>query len=624
MLISNIQILNYKSFRDSGWIEFRPGINIITGQNSAGKTALLEALTLDFKNLPHKSLSTLPTPSSPLDTQSKVNFSINLTEQEVIEIAAQITKPYLIPQPASNDIPEAIELFQAWLDYPILQKCRLSIDGISTLIVNDSSKELAFGLYETVSVASGMCIHIQPQEDMKGRLISSSCSTQNIQVNVGVFGQFFKIVQKRIYRFLAERLNVSTCGRTFSSELLSNASNLPEVLGIMQGENPELFNLFNKYISIIFPQIKRITVAQGQNIEIKVWHVEPSTYRNDLSFPLSACGTGIGQVLSILYVVLTAHHPRVVIIDEPQSFLHPGAAKKLIEVLKEIGKSGSFPQHQYIISTHSPTIIASAEPTTIVMLRYIETCETALSMMNSEDTRELRTLLDEVGVRLSDVFGMDKILWVEGPTEEKCYPLIIKEILKKPLRGIQILAIKNTGDLEGKRAHVIFDVYDKLSGTQNLFPPAIGFLFDRELRTIQEIDDLRKRSSNPVKFLPRRMYENYLLHSEAIATVLNNLDEYRKNFITASDINELLNEARQQKDYFPKTISNHKILDHHWVDIHIDGARVLKDIFSKLSESRVEFSKTRDSVKLTEWLILNQPDSLEEISKLLDEVLAGT
>jgi hypothetical protein len=236
-------------------------------------------------------------------------------------------------------------------------------------------------------------------------------------------------------------------------------------------------------------------------------------------------------------------------------------------------------------------------------------------------TRELRTLLDEVGVKLSDVFGMDKILWVERPTEEKCYPLIIKEILKKPLRGIQVLAIKNTGDLEGKRAHVIFDVYDKLSGTQNLFPPAIGFLFDRELRTTQEMDDLRKRSSNPVKFLPRRMYENYLLHSEAIANVLNNLDEYRENLITTSDVNVLLNEARQEKSYFPKNVSNKNLLDDRWVDVHIDGAKVLKDIFSKLSESRVEFSKTRDSLKLTEWLILNQPESLEEISKLLDEVL---
>jgi len=626
MLISKIQVLNYKSFRDSEWIEFKPGINIITGQNSAGKTALLEALTLDFKNIPHKSISTLPTPSSPLNNQSKVNFSLHLTEQEVIEIAAQIPKPYPIPQPASNDIsiPEGIQLFQTWLDNPKLQTYRLSIGGDSTLIANDFSKELAFGLYDTVSVASGMCSHVIPQEDINGRLISSSYSTQTIEVTNGVFGKFFKIIQKRIYRFLAERLNVSSCSRTFSSELLSNASNLPEVLGIMQGENPELFNLFNKYVSIIFPQIKRITVSQGQNIEIKVWHIDPSTYRNDLSFPLSACGTGIGQVLSILYVVLTAHNPRVVIIDEPQSFLHPGAAKKLIEVLREIGKSGSFPQHQYIISTHSPTIIASAEPTTIVMLRYIESCETALSIMNSEDTRELRTLLDEVGVRLSDVFGMDKILWVEGPTEEKCYPLIIKEILKKPLRGIQVLAIKNTGDLEGKRAHVIFDVYDKLSGTQNLFPPAIGFLFDRELRTTQEMDDLRKRSSNPVKFLPRRMYENYLLHSEAIANVLNNLDEYRENLITTSDVNVLLNEARQEKSYFPKNVSNNNLIAHPWVDMHIDGARVLKDIFSKLSESRVEFSKTRDSVKLTEWLILNQPESLEEISKLLNEVLPET
>jgi AAA15 family ATPase/GTPase len=625
MLISKIQVLNYKSFCDSGWIEFKPGINIITGQNSAGKTALLEALTLDFQNIPHKSISTLPTPSSPLNNQTKVNFSINLTEQEIIEIVAQIPKPYFIPQPASNDIPipEAIQLFQTWLDNPRLQTFQLSVGGGSILIANDSSKALVFGLYDTVSVTSGMFNHIIAEEDINGRLISSSYSS-NTGVNDGVFGKFFMIMQKRIYRFLAERLNVGSCNRTFSPELSSNASNLPEVLGLMQGDNPELFNLFNKYVSIIFPQIKRITISQGQPIEIKVWHIDPSTYRNDLSFSLSACGTGIGQVLSILYVVLTAYNPRVIIIDEPQSFLHPGAAKKLIEVLREIGKSGNFPQHQYIISTHSPTIIASAEPTTIVMLQYIESCETILSIMNSEDTRELRILLDEVGVRLSDVFGMDKILWVEGPTEEKCYPLIIKEILKKPLRGIQVLAIKNTGDLEGKRAHVIFDVYDKISGSQNLFPPAIGFLFDRELRTTQEMDDLRKRSSNPVKFLSRRMYENYLLHSEAIANILNDLDECREKPITNSDINILLDEARQEKSYFPKNVLNKNLLERHWVDMNIDGARVLKDIFSKLSESRVEFSKTRDSLKITEWLILNQPEALEEISKLLDEVLPET
>jgi predicted ATP-dependent endonuclease of OLD family len=187
--------------------------------------------------------------------------------------------------------------------------------------------------------------------------------------------------------------------------------------------------------------------------------------------------------LSILYIVLTSRISKIIIIDEPQSFLHPGAAKKLIEILKEIGNSGQFPEHQYIISTHSPNIIAAADPSTITMLRYTEDCQTIAASMDSEDTHSFRLLLAEVGVRLSDVFGMDKILWVEGPTEEKCYPMIVSKFLKIPLRGTQILAIKNTGDLEGKRAHVIFDIYDRLSGSQSLFPPAIGFIFDKELRT---------------------------------------------------------------------------------------------------------------------------------------------
>jgi AAA15 family ATPase/GTPase len=49
MYISRFQLLNYKSFRDSGVLEFQPGINIIVGANNSGKTALLEALSLSFK-----------------------------------------------------------------------------------------------------------------------------------------------------------------------------------------------------------------------------------------------------------------------------------------------------------------------------------------------------------------------------------------------------------------------------------------------------------------------------------------------------------------------------------------------------------------------------------------------
>jgi len=606
MLISKIQVLNYKSFRDSGWIEFRSGINIITGQNSAGKTALLEALTLEFSHIPHKSLSTLPKINSLLNPRSQVKFFLDFTEKEIQEITSQIQPPYLIPFALTGDVSETLTIFKSWLDKPVNETFSSSTYGQLAFFVENSAKEETFGLYEITRTNNGVCSHIRAifTSDPSGTLGMESST--DIPLSNNYFSTFLKISQKKIYRFLAERLNVGSCGRSFNPDLLTNASNLPEALGILQGNNPELFNLFNRYVSIIFPQIKQITVFQGGNVEIKVWHTSPSTMRDDLSFPLSACGTGVGQVLSILFVIITANYPRVIIIDEPQSFLHPGAAKKLIEILKNLGKDERFQEHQYIISTHSPTIIAAAEPATITMLKYTENCETEISTMNSENTRELRSLLDEIGVRLSDVFGMDKILWVEGPTEEKCYPLIITKILKKSLRGNQILAIKNTGDLEGKRAHIIFDVYDKLSGSQNLFPPAIGFLFDKEERTEQQMGDLRKRSSNPVEFLPRRMYENYLLDPEAIANVLNELDEHQKKVITASDVDALLEERK--KEYLKKEASYESL---------IDGANVLKVIFSELSECRVAFSKTSHSVKLTEWLIINNPKSLKEISDIL-------
>jgi hypothetical protein len=265
-----------------------------------------------------------------------------------------------------------------------------------------------------------------------------------------------------------------------SCVLKSDASNLAEVLSNLQG-NPNRFTRFNKYVSTVIPGIKELAVSpyNKNSVEIKIWTLDPATEREDLAYPLSHCGTGVSQVLAILYVVITSQEPRIIIIDEPQSFLHPGAAKKLIEILKE------FPQHQYFIATHSPATITAANPSTIVKLRH-EDGETKALVMKSENIKEQRDLLSELGVSLSDVFGADSILWVEGPTEELCFPMILEKIAKKPQRGIQILAVKNTGDLEGKRAEVIFDIYDKLSGGNSLFPPAIGFIFDRELRKEQE------------------------------------------------------------------------------------------------------------------------------------------
>ena len=81
MYISQIQVLNYKSFLDSGELEFSCGMNVIVGQNNTGKTALLEALSLNFSGLPHRSIKTLPTSNTNLDAISKVLLTLSIEKK---------------------------------------------------------------------------------------------------------------------------------------------------------------------------------------------------------------------------------------------------------------------------------------------------------------------------------------------------------------------------------------------------------------------------------------------------------------------------------------------------------------------------------------------------------------
>lgn len=48
MYIARIRIRNYRCFQDTT-VDFQPGLNVIIGENNAGKTTLLNALMLVFE-----------------------------------------------------------------------------------------------------------------------------------------------------------------------------------------------------------------------------------------------------------------------------------------------------------------------------------------------------------------------------------------------------------------------------------------------------------------------------------------------------------------------------------------------------------------------------------------------
>ena len=416
------------------------------------------------------------------------------------------------------------------------------------------------------------------------------------------------------YSFRAERMNIGVSGINNSQVLEPNAQNLASVL-LQLPSNPDAHDRYNEYVREIFPTIYKV-VSRPNSVNT----TEIIVIMNDLSggrsragidVPLIDSGTGISQVLAMLYVAVVASSPRIILIDEPNSFLHPGAAKKLLNILRRLG-------HQYVISTHSSEIIRAADPDYLHLLEWEDT-KIGIRSLDRGSVLDQRQVLEELGVSLSDLFGADHVLWVEGQTEYHCFPLLLSH-LKLFNGSIAIAPIVATGDLEGRRAksNLIWQIYERLSGGVGLIPPLLAFSLDSEDRSQAEIADMRRRSKAAVKFLPARTFENFLLNPAAIAAVL--ADEIKETAVPeARAVAAWIEMARQDgryHDFASKNICEEK----SW-HYKINAPKLLKDLFWDMS--KIEYRKVVHSVALTKWLLEHNPDNLQELLDYVSDLISS-
>src|SRR6266571_4851170 len=606
MYIAKFQVKNYKSFYSSQELTLTPGFNVIVGPNNVGKTALVEAMSLHFTDNPHRSMKTMPRPGMQVSNVSTVNVAFQLAEGEAEQFLLDSASNFFVP--VGSRPQDESNRFQSLLREPGLIKgfYQPSSSFTSTYLESYGNQP---NPQNTVPFTVDVSHH-------QIRNNTPTVSQGNSAPQYGIV--LANMLYRRIYMFKAERLSVSRSAFGMDNVLETSARNLALVLHNLQSKNPSRFRRLNEYVSIIFPKIKGITVPPGPSngeVQIFIWSIDPDSEREDLAIPLSDSGTGIGQVLAMLYVVLTAEYPQTIIIDEPQSFLNPGAVRKLIEILKQ------HPQHQYIVTTHSPEIVSITNPETLFLLRN-EEAETIIEPLDSSEARAQQLCLSEVGARLADVFGADNILWVEGATEEQCFPLIVEKVIRRPLRGTKILGVIQTGDFESKHSELIFQIYDRLTTGNGLIPPAIGFIFDKEGRSEQVQEDLKRRSRGSVVFLPRRMYENYLLNAHAIAYVVSQIEGFREQPVAAEEVEDWLQRNHSNRKYYDSNISDPEAIGNGWIR-NVHGAKILADIFKEFSDCRVEYDKVIYGMALTEWIVENASGDLEEVAEILCSKLSS-
>jgi hypothetical protein len=602
--IRTFRIVNYKCFADSGEIHLQPGFNVIVGRNNVGKTALAEAVGLHFPDKPNRSLRTVTRPNAEPDPASWVEVSIRVEVDELTDLLVRE-----IPRFSVATLPESPAIGQAWFG-------NVASEGavVEAVVRGGNLLSARLSVYPEPTPQD---MYTQFAVDPSGNPTPTSQvhgTASDYPELATVLAQKFLV---RLYSFSAIRFSIDESSIGTNRVLAPNAADLVQVLDLLS-RNPRRWQRYFEKVRTILPEIEAITFLPsdpgGGRVRALLWNIDLGTEREDLAVSLSESGTGVGQVLAILYVVFTSEYPRTIVIDEPQSFLHPGAVRKLFEILK------SYPQHQYVITTHSPNAVTAADPEALFMV-HKEGEESVVDELDVSETRDQARFLREVGASLSDVFGADNVLWVEGATEEECFPLILSEVAGRPLLGTKIVGVLSTGNLEGKRSRDAYRIYQRLTEAGGLVPPAVGFIFDREERDKIQRDDLERESGGLVAFTSRRMFENYLLNPRAIAHVASHTEGFSEDGdVSLGDIEGWIEEHRWDDKYFDPLVEELPRTHHFWL-AEVDGAQVLKDLFASLSESRVAYDKVLHGVELTRWLCDNAPEDLEELASLIKDRL---
>lgn len=114
--------------------------------------------------------------------------------------------------------------------------------------------------------------------------------------------------------------------------------------------------------------------------------------REGLELPIDSSGTGVLQAIQILaYIGL--YSPRVLILDEPDSHLHPNNQRKLVSLLEEVTKEKDF---QVLISTHSRTFIDEMSSVGAKIVWF------AGGVTRSEDFDQIQALMDLGALDIAD------------------------------------------------------------------------------------------------------------------------------------------------------------------------------------------------------------------------------
>ncbi len=246
--------------------------------------------------------------------------------------------------------------------------------------------------------------------------------------------------------------------------------------------------------------------------------IERSFPNMEFAWPSLAAGTQ--QLILLLTFLYASPTNSVLLIEEPELYLHGESIWKLLAIMEKASKSE---QKQIVLTTHSPLVVEAVGFTGLLVCTKDDSGASAIHPL--EGYESLHGFLQERGLMLHHFLrpgatGVrelpDYILVVEGPDDVSVWREFLRSAGLEPGGG-KIIYVRNGGWSEAAKTASLLDLLGKLGVASVPFLVVVEADDNpAEKKAYLESLDL---TEDMFRILPREM-EAYLINEEAIQKVV--------------------------------------------------------------------------------------------------------
>ena len=596
IMITRVRLQRFKKFKDNEII-LKP-FTVLMGENSCGKTTVIQAVNLSLNTFAKSDLITLKNGKTVPKTRG---------------IGATVL-------PGIN-ISDFRELYYG----KVSRQSKKSNKSFGAIVELEDDKYNIYKL-QVSSLFGGFNLKcLSDISDLKNSPIIYSYTPLLISGFVGLQETEQRSFPVNIRQHLSSG-NVSAVIRNLVLDLKKNNEENYKMLQL------RLIQDFGFYLDdVVFNEQKDmfIKAAYSEKLEDK-----------RIAFDFNSSGSGFMQVLQILAPIYTVcpNECKVVLLDEPDAHLHPNMQIALAKSLQKIQKELNI---QIIISTHSAAIIKTVKPSSVVPIAANNLICRPLSA--KEDVEEQIAQLDNYELAKSVISGKmvfiedanieiwetaDKILGTKvfygantvsihkGRSKDDKIPFQIKPLLKDFLnKDIDIIFIRDSDGVsdewkkrlieygEKKEVQLFllekYEIENYLLNGDLIYRALYKKYPESNIPSIEQIEDKIFESLKNTIIMSRYKYDDNLEDSIFKVSLILNLQEYRNN-------NEVKREAEKIRMGYEE-INDKEILKKIGM-----GKESLKQVFNWLN-SEIKLNLNKDDL----LEVMEEKDISLEIQNIL-------